>query len=215
MSVDRNKTIIEGDKLEILLNDGKLDIEGLSPDVTVVELLATVEDSLKGSHATVIEIALDEKSFSPDDVAEISELKVCDFQKIEFFTATAQEMIRDAFADGEDGLQHLEELALEIASDLRIGNIKEGMESYLEFVDGIEWLVTMLKNADLAFASNMAESSMEGNRQSIVQRLIEQMNQIQLAQESQDWVGLADLLEYEYPEILQDSKGFIKSILES
>jgi len=199
--------------LEILLNDNRLDIEGIGPEVTVLELLTTVEESLKGTQATVIEIILDEESYSADDVSEISTLKVMDYQKIELFTATAQDMVRAAFADGEAGLQHLEELAVEVASELRIGKVKEGMDSYLEFVDGIEWLVTMLKNADLAFASNMAESSLESDRQSLVQRLGEQMSQVQIAQEAQDWVGLADILEYEFPEILQDSKGFIKSIL--
>jgi len=199
--------------LEILLNDNRLDIEGISPEVTVLELLTTVEESLKGTQATVIEIILDEKSYSADDVSEISALKVMDYQKIELFTATAQEMVRAAFADGDAGLQHLEELAVEVASELRIGKVKEGMDSYLEFVDGIEWLVTMLKSADLAFASNMAESSLENDRQGLVQRLGEQMNQVQIAQEAQDWVGLADILEYEFPEILQDSRGFIKSIL--
>jgi len=199
--------------LEILLNDNRLDIEGIGPEVTVLELLTTVEESLKGTQATVIEIILDEKSYSADDVSEISTLKVMDYQKIELFTATAQEMVRAAFADGDAGLQHLEELAVEVASDLRIGKVKEGMDSYLEFVDGIEWLVTMLKSADLAFASNMAESSLESDRQSLVQRLGEQMSQVQIAQEAQDWVGLADILEYEFPEILQDSRGFIKSIL--
>lgn len=199
--------------MEILLNDNRLDIEGIGPEVTVLELLTTVEESLKGTQATVIEIILDEKSYSADDVSEISTLKVMDYQKIELFTATAQEMVRAAFADGDAGLQHLEELAVEVASDLRIGKVKEGMDSYLEFVDGIEWLVTMLKSADLAFASNMAESSLESDRQSLVQRLGEQMSQVQIAQEAQDWVGLADILEYEFPEILQDSRGFIKSIL--
>jgi len=187
--------------LEILLNDNRLDIEGIGPEVTVLELLTTVEESLKGTQATVIEIILDEKSYSADDVSEISTLKVMDYQKIELFTATAQEMVRAAFADGDAGLQHLEELAVEVASDLRIGKVKEGMDSYLEFVDGIEWLVTMLKSADLAFASNMAESSLESDRQSLVQRLGEQMSQVQIAQEAQDWVGLADILEYEFPEI--------------
>ncbi len=199
--------------MEILLNDNRLDIEGINPEVTVLELLTTVEESLKGTQATVIEIILDEKSYSADDVSEISALKVMDYRKIELYTATAQEMVRAAFADGDAGLQHLEELAVEVASELRIGKVKEGMEGYLEFVDGIEWLVTMLKNADLAFASNMAESSLESDRQSLVQRLGEQMNQAQMVQEAQDWVGLADILEYEFPEILQDSKGLIKSIL--
>lgn len=201
--------------MEILLNDNKLDIEGLDHEVTVLELLTTVEESLKGTQATVIEIVLDEKSYSADDVSEISSLRVLEFQKIELFTATAQEMIRAAFADGEEGLQHLEELSGEVASDLRIGKVKEGMDCYLEFVDGIEWLVTMIKNADLAFAANMAESSLESDRQSLVQRLVEQMGQAQIAQEAQDWVGLADILEYEFPEILQDSKVLIKNILDS
>ncbi|PKL46708.1 MAG: hypothetical protein CVV42_15570 [Candidatus Riflebacteria bacterium HGW-Riflebacteria-2] len=199
--------------MEILLNDNRLDIEGINPEVTVLELLTTVEESLKGTQATVIEIILDEKSYSADDMSEISTLKVMAYQKIELFTATAQDMVRAAFADGEAGLQHLEELAVEVASELRIGKVKEGMDRYLEFVDGIEWLVTMLKNADLAFASNMAESSLESDRQSLVQRLGEQMNQVQIVQEAQDWVGLADILEYEFPEILQDSRGLIKSIL--
>jgi len=150
--------------LEILLNDKKLDIEGLGPEVTVLELLTTVEESLKGSHATVIEIVLDEKTYSADDMAEISALKLLDYSKIELFTATAQEMVRAAFADGDEGLQHLEELAAEVASDLRIGKVKEAMDSYVEFVDGVEWLITMLKNADLAFASNMAESSLRNGR---------------------------------------------------
>lgn len=199
--------------MEILLNDNRLDIEGIGPEVTVLELLTTVEDSLKGTQATVIEIILDEKSYSADDVSEISTLKVMDYQKIELFTATAQEMVRAAFADGDAGLKHLEELAVEVASELRIGKVKEGMAGYLEFVDGIEWLVTMLKSADLAFASNMAESSLESDRQGLVQRLGEQMSQAQMAQEAQDWVGLADILEYEFPEILQDSKSFITSVL--
>lgn len=199
--------------MEILLNDNRLDIEGINPEVTVLELLTTVEESLKGTQATVIEIILDEKSYSADDVSEISALKVMDYRKIELYTATAQEMVRAAFADGDAGLQHLEELAVEVASELRLGKVKEGMEGYLEFVDGIEWLVTMLKNADLAFASNMAESSLESDRQSLVQRLSGQMSQAQMVQEAQDWVGLADILEYEFPEILQDSKGLIKSIL--
>jgi hypothetical protein len=73
----------------------------------------------------------------------------------------------------------------------------------------------MLKNADLAFASNMAESALESDRQGLLQRLSEQMGQVQVAQEAQDWVGLADLLEYEFPEILQDSREFIKNTLDA
>ncbi len=199
--------------MEILLNGKTLEIEGIDSEVTVLELLESVEDSLNGTGATVVEIVLDEQIVSPDETEKIEDLKVASFSRIEFLAATAQDMVRAGFEDGEEGLQHLEELALEVAADLRIGKVKEAMESYLQFVDGIEWFVTMLKNADRAFASSMAESSLESERQACMTRLKEQMSSVQGSQEGEDWVGMADILEYEFPEILQDGKAFVKKVL--
>lgn len=199
--------------MEILLNGKDLEIEGLDSEVTVLQLLESVEESLKGTGATVVEIALDEQIFSPDEAEKLEELKVLAFSKVEFLAATAHDMVVAAFEDGEDGLQHLEELAAEVSADLRIGKIKEAMDAYLQFVDGIEWFVTMMKNADRAFASAMSESSLESERQGCIDRLAEQMSAVQLAQEGEDWVGMADILEYEFPEILQDGKSFIKKVL--
>lgn len=201
--------------MEILLNGNSLEIDGLDAEVTVLQLLVSVEESLKGTGATVVEIFLDGQAFSPDETEKYEDLKVVGFAKVELVAATAQEMIRAAFEDGEDGIAHLEELAQEISSDLRIGKVKQAMDRYLEFVDGIEWFITMLKNADRAFASNMAESSLEGNRQALMARFAEQMSAMQSAQESENWVGVADILEYEFSEVFNDGRGFIRIILES
>jgi hypothetical protein len=88
------------------------------------------------------------------------------------------------------------------------------MDNYLQFIDGIEWFTTMLKNADRAFAAAMAESSLESERQNLIARLGEQTQAIQSAQEGEDWVGLADILEYEFPELFQDGSRLFKKILE-
>jgi len=124
-------------------------------------------------------------------------------------------MVRLAIQDGGEGLQHLEQLALETASDLRVGRIKDAMENYLQFIDGIEWFSTMLNNADRAFAAAMAESSIEPERQNLLERLTTQTEAVQSAQESEDWVGLADILEYEFPELLQDGKKLFERFLEN
>lgn len=201
--------------MEILLNGNSLEIDGLDADVTILQLLESVEDSLKGTGATVVEIFLNEQAYSPDDIEKFGALKVVGFAKIELVAATAQEMIQAAFEDGDEGIAHLEDVAREVSSDLRIGKIKKAMDRYLELVDGVEWFVTMLKNADRAFAANMAESSLEADRQALMARLAEQMSGVRSAQESEDWVGMADILEYELPEIFNDGRGFIKQILES
>jgi len=201
--------------LEILLNGNPLEIEGVDGEVTVLHLLKTVEDSLQGTGNTIVELLLDEQTFSPDETDKLAELKVVGFKKIELVAATAEEMIQAAFEDGDSGIAHLEEIAAEVSSDLRLGKVKIAMDNYIEFVDGVEWLVTVLSNAERAFAARMAESSMESDRQALLERISEQMAAVKAAQESEDWVLLADLLEYEYPEILADARTLIKSIMES
>jgi len=200
--------------LEIILNGSPLEIQGIDGEVTILQLLKTVEGSLQGTGNTIVELLLDEQSFSPDEADKLSELKVLRFNRIELVAATAEEMIQAAFEDGESGIAHLEEIAGEVSADLRLGKVKAAMDNYIEFVDGVEWLVTVISNAERAFAAKMAESSIESNRQALLGRVSEQMTAVKSAQESEDWVLLADLLEYEYPEILADAKALIKQIME-
>jgi len=200
--------------LEILLNGTPLEIEGIDSEVTILQLIEVVEESLKGTGSTVIEIILDGEAYSPDESDKLSELLLASFAKVEITAATATDMVRAAFEDGEAGVDHLEELAHAVASELRIGKIKPAMDSYVEFVDGVEWLVTMLNNAHRAFAAGMAESSVEADRQQLLVRMSEQMAGVQSAQESEDWVGVADILEYEFPEIFVEARRLIAKILE-
>jgi len=201
--------------LEILLNGNSLDVEGINAEVTVLQLVRTVEESLKGSGASIVELLLDGTSYSPDETNKIGELKVVDFAKVELVAVSAVEMIQAAFEDGDAGITHLEGVAQQASSELRIGKIKSAMDHYIEFVDGVEWLVTMLNNADKAFAANMAESSVESERQGLLGRIGEQMAAVKSAQESEDWVGVADILEYEFPEIFSDARKLIETILGS
>lgn len=201
--------------MEILLNGNSLEVEGIDAEVTVLQLVKTVEESLKGSGSSIVELLLDGTSYCPDETEKIGELKVVDFAKVELIAASAVEMIQAAFEDGDAGITHLEEVAQQASSELRIGKIKSAMDHYIEFVDGVEWLVVMLNNADRAFAANMAESSVESERQSLLARISEQMAAVKSAQESEDWVGVADILEYEFPEIFSDARKIIETILGS
>jgi len=204
----------EGENLEILLNGKPLPIEGLDEDSRMSELVKTVEKSLLGSAMTIVDIVADGESYSPDESEKLDDMKLAQFDKIELVCATAQEMVRIAIQDGAEGLEHIEELSAEVANDLRVGRVKDAMDRYLHLIDGIEWLTTMLKNADRAYAAAMAESSLEFDRQSLIQRLAEQTEAVTNAQENQDWVGLADILEYEFPELFQDGKRLFERLLD-
>lgn len=201
--------------MEILLNGTPLDISGLTPDSKLSEVVEVVEKSLKGSGTTIIGIQADDKEFSPEDTDLLEETEAMSFKLVELLTVSANDVIRMGVEDGNEGLTHLEEIANLSSADLRIGDVKNAMDKYLQLVDGIEWFVTMLKNADKAYASAMAESSLEKDRQDLIARLSEQMSGIQKSQENEDWVEMADILEYEFPELFEDGRKLFEKILKA
>lgn len=201
--------------MEILLNGNALDVEGINDGASVLELVQTVEEALKGSGRTVVDIILDGTWYSPDNPVTLGDLKITAYEKIELGAATAKEMVLEGFKDADEGVSYLENIADEISSDLRLGRVKDAMGEYVKFVDGIEWVVAMFKNADRAFASNMAESSLEIEREAIMKRLTEQMAAIEIAQVQENWVEVADILEYEFSEIFTDVKGFVEKLLKA
>lgn len=198
--------------MEIFLNDKPLSIDGIEENTTLLQLTDIIEDSLKGTGVTIFEVYADKKEYSPDNTDELDKIRLIEHQCIEIFTASAADMVKMGFKDADKTLEFLQSLSSEIASDLRIGSTKNAMAKYVDFLDGIEWLLTMLKNAYRAFAANMSESSVVLDKESLVKRLTEQTEQIRSGQEEQDWVGLADALEYEFPDIFSESKELIHKI---
>ena len=201
--------------MKILLNGTSLDISGLTPESKLSEVVEVVEQSLKGSGTTIISIQADDKEFSPDNVVLLEETTVMSFDSIDLLTVSANDVIKMGVEDGSEGLTHLETIANDASADLRIGDVKSAMDKYLQLVDGIEWFVTILKNADKVYASAMAESSLESNRHNIMTRLTEQMGNVQKSQENEDWVEMADILEYEFPELFEDGRRLFEKILKA
>lgn len=199
----------------ITLNSNPLDISGIDDNVNVLELVNLVEDSLKGSGATVMRVVLDGKEYSAEDTEKLENLKLIDYEKADVISETAADVIQDAFCDSPDILIHLEEVAKNISSELRLGKIKEAMEKYLELVNGLEWFITIINGADIAFAKKMADSSYENERQELISKVKEQISAAEAAQESEDWVGVADIVEYEFCEIFNNGRNFIAKLMKA
>lgn len=199
--------------MEILLNGETLDIDGIDDTTTVLELIVEVEKALKGTERVVVDVILDGTWYAPDDKGFLGSNRLVSFGKIELGAASAREMVIEGFRDAMEGLLYAESLVESISSDLRLGLVKDGMAEYVRFMDAVEWIVAILKNADKAFASNMAESSLDLERETLLRRLTEQVMAIEVAQTQENWVDVADILEYEFNEIFADVKEFVKRIL--
>ncbi len=198
--------------MEIFLNGDSLEIDGMSPATTLSEIIEVVQESLKETGVSIMEIVADGKSFSPDDPEQLSRTTIQDFQKIEITALTPAEIVIQAVSDREANFGHIEGLASSIAENLRIGKTREAMESLVEIMDCLDWLTTMLGNLEKGFIKNLQENELELRRSDISRRLLDQIKNLRETQENRDWVGAADILEYEFPEIFSDCRKLFDEV---
>ncbi|HOY67957.1 MAG TPA: hypothetical protein PLP29_13800 [Candidatus Ozemobacteraceae bacterium] len=200
--------------MNILLNGQALSIEGVTPEVTLAELVDTVTEELKESGATIMEIAADDIRISIEQTDELETRRLVEFETIDILTATARDLLEMALGESEEIFGFIDESARNVAADLRNGKVKEAMERHLETLDGLEWLSSILKHLVVGFAAEMSETSIEPRRKQLFDRLAAQMAELQKAQEHTDWVGLADVLEYEIPEITAEGRTLFADLRE-
>lgn len=200
--------------MKILINGKEFAIDDVKPDSTMIDLLDLVEPELQKNEMALMDVLIDGVNFSPDEREAFGQKNLLELGTIELIGLTAQEILEQAVADGEEAFPYLEGLAGEIAGDLRLGKNREGIEKLVAMIEGLQWMVTVLQRLVLAFAARMTENSQEIRRQELIEGLKRQIEGLQTAQESQDWVGVADLLEYEFPDIFKQSRELFKKLTE-
>lgn len=202
----------EGVCLNIHFNGQPLDIEGLTGQTVFSELIDCVEQHARQAGITLLEIVVDGKSFPYDERKRIEDETLSSFQSIEFVGSTLREIIRSAVFDHSEALDHLETLMENISGDLRIGKVKEAMQTQIEFVDCLVWLSSMLEHLSKGFIEGMIESGLEKRRIMLVKALDEKMAMLKKSQEDQDWVGMADVLEYEFPDVVKEARNLFRTV---
>ncbi|HNW33663.1 MAG TPA: hypothetical protein PKM25_01930 [Candidatus Ozemobacteraceae bacterium] len=200
--------------MNILLNGQQLTIDGITPEVTLAELVEALTEEIKDSGATIMEIVADETRLSIEQTDELEAHKIVEYQKVDILTATARDLLKMALEESADVFEFIDERAREVAADLRLGKVKEAMESHLETLDGLEWLSSVLKSLAVGFAAEMSETELESRRKQLLDNLATQMAALQKMHENNDWVGLADVLEYELPEITAQGRTLFEDLRE-
>lgn len=198
--------------MKILVNDQPIEVDGLTPEVTLGGLLEALGPDLQGKGLTIVKITTDGTVIDPEDAATLQTRRVLECETIDLLAATPEEMVRLMVADSADVIPYLADLATRTAGELRLGQVKEAMSRFLELVDGLEWLATLLTNLPSGFAAAMQESGKELRRQQILGKAKECLGTLRGSQETQDWVGLADVLEYEFPDLFKDCQEFFAGL---
>ncbi|MBF0408395.1 MAG: hypothetical protein HQM10_13675 [Candidatus Riflebacteria bacterium] len=194
--------------MKILINNEQITFDGLKEVSSIADIVSLVERELEKKDFSLMRLEVDGAVVSPDNLVDLEVRSVSETGELNLVAMSHAEIVREAIADAPEAFQYIEDLSFQVVSDLRLGNTREALEKYVELIDAMTWISTILKTAPLGFAKYMSETNLESERQSLFKRFVEQMNVLSISQKDQDWVGVADIIEYEYPDIFREIRTF-------
>jgi hypothetical protein len=157
-------------------------------------------------------IWLDDQEFPSDD-REALQKKPSDINSLEVELANLKDLVATNLANALDYLKKLIP-GFEQAADLfRAANEQEANKYYLQILDGIDWfsqVVSVIMSPDEGETElpDTYDESLEVRQK----KLTDLMSQMLEANQNQDWVLLADLLEYEMVPFYKDWEKILSKL---
>ena len=157
-------------------------------------------------------IWLDDQEFPSDD-REALQKKPSDIDSLEVELANLKDLVATNLANA---LNYLKKLipGFEQAADLfRAGSEQEANKYYLQILDGIDWfsqVVSVIMSPDEGETElpDTDDESLEVRQK----KLTDLMSQMLEANQNQDWVLLADILEYEMVPFYKDWEKILSKL---
>ena len=177
---------------------------------TVSAILDSMVQQTPGSY--IRRIWLDEQEFPSDD-REALQKKPSDIDSLEVELANLKDLVATNLANALDYLKKLIP-GFEQAADLfRTGNEQEANKYYLQILDGIDWfsqVVSVIMSPDEGETKlpDTDDESLEVRQK----KLTDLMSQMLEANQNQDWVLLADILEYEMVTFYKDWEKILSKL---
>jgi hypothetical protein len=157
---------------------------------TLKEVLDVILKSRRESYVRRIWLEGQEVSSSAMDTLMTS---ITSIELLELELAHLGDLLANNLANAKEYLEKLIPGFQKAADLFRMGNEQEAHKFYLQILDGIDWFSQVVLNI-VKSRGNQVEGQSLGDRQEKLTGLMAQMLE---ANQNQDWVLMADLLEYE------------------
>ena len=164
---------------------------------TLKEVLDAILKSRQDSYIRRIWLEGQEVSSSAQDTLMTSTSSI---ELLELELAYLADLLANNLGNAKEYLEKLIPGFQKAADLFRMGNEQEAHKYYLQILDGIDWFSQVVLNI-VKSRGNEVEGQSLGDRQ---ERLTGLMVQMLEANQNQDWVLLADLLEYEMIPFYED-----------
>jgi hypothetical protein len=195
--------------MKLLINGKEKTVSCTGESLGDLLLYIDKNDVARGS--VVRSIQIDGKEFPPDESAT-RQMSLSKIETLEIEISTLPEIINKNIENADAYLIRLIPGIEQSVELFRMGNEQEANKFFINIIDGIDWLSQVL---DMILAAKGISSDTVFNGKTIQDRrtsLVVFTQQMVDANKNQDWVLLADLLEYEILPYYEEWSNFLPQL---
>ena len=172
---------------------------------TLEEVLNAILKNHKDSYIRRVWLDGQEGSPSTQDTLKTS---VSSIELLELELSYLKDLLANNLVNAKEYLEKLVPGFQEAADLFRMGSEQEANKYYLQILDGIDWFSQVIQTIVKAQENEAEGHNLEGRQK----KLTDLMTQMLEANQNQDWVLLADLLEYEMIPLYKDWQEVLSKI---
>ena len=190
--------------MNIYIDNSKLDFQ-IEIDDTLDTIVKSVEEFAKNNGRVVVEVKVDGK-----DLGELENKGIATIEDIEFFTKSGRIIALEAIQEMNAYIERLKNGSKQLVDEINNGDGGKISQMTLDAIDGLEWIYNILYSIENISTINYTEIGFQktfDKYQDIIMDILESL-------EDKDEMLLADLMEYEIPDIVEEIKEFLPKIYE-
>lgn len=171
------------------------------------QIIAKVMTDQDMYNRVVTDVLINNESFSEIYPHQAEDIETTEINRVEIISIPAQEMAQDITKELYKVVTLMSKAGQQVATYFRQANDGDALELYADLLEVNRDFLTMisvLRNEFAAGSSAEFEDSLEG-----LSILFSEMIEIQ---ENEDWILLADLLEYEYLPLVEKTKAIVAQL---
>jgi hypothetical protein len=168
------------------------------------EILLNILEHPSTSGRVITGVVLNGEPYSEEVPHAALEVERESIKSLELDTLTMEEMGKAFLSQGPGYLGTLLEALPRIVESFRMGDEQEANEHFLNFLESLQLLMSMLEQSRQALNLWQGSDEADGSDLSLfLESLVEVLNTLISLQEQKDWIFLADVLEYELTDSLK------------
>jgi len=153
------------------------------------DLFDAVERDVLDGGRCVIAVERNGARLAEDELGDLCDVIPAEGERWSFVTRERGAVVTDAIASALDFAGQIERLLAEIVRDLRMGDPADGLERWMECLDGL----VVVSNVTGMLASEIGDRGPALARTADTLRAV--LGEIEASQVEEDWIYMADLLE--------------------